>query len=120
MFSLLFFFAFLINLFHVSTASCLYCLESAKQRWALLGEFWLRTWILSQVWSEPQTHCASLLHSKTRKKIKNKTQICFKWHCRIHEISVFTAFSSLILESRSISEDVDEIPQEQQFVQHTN
>lgn len=46
------------------------CLESAKQRWALLGEFWLRTWKHSQVWSEAQTHSSSLLHSTTGKKTK--------------------------------------------------
>lgn len=48
-----------------------------------------------------------------------KLQICFKWPCRVHDISVFTAFPFLILESRSFCEDVDEMSQEQLFLQHT-
>lgn len=73
-----------------------------------------------QEWSKAQTRCASLLHSTIRKtRIKIKLQICFKWPCRIDEITTFTALSSLILESSSFCEDVDETSQEQLFLQHT-
>lgn len=47
-----------------------------------------------------------------------KLQICFKWSRRVHDISVFTAFPFLILESRSFCEDMDEMSQEQLFLQH--
>lgn len=73
-----------------------------------------------QEWSKEQTCCASLLHSTIRKKrIKIKLQICFKWPCRIDEITIFTALSPLTLQSSSFYEDVDETSQEQLFLQHT-
>lgn len=49
--------------------------------------------------------------------LKITLQISFKCLCRVHESSMFTDFSFLILESKRPSEDGDETAQEQLFLQ---